>query len=500
RRFAADFPQIPYQLLGCTEWSVSAAGFGTYRIHPDVDQHRQALAYALQNGINLIDTSSNYADGKAEELTGQVLQKLAEQGTVDRSSVIVVTKGGYIQGQNLTITKDRAVAGNSFPEVVELRENLQHCIHPDFLDDQIERSMQRLNLQTIDVYLLHNPEYYLKYAKEVDIPQREAIEEYYRRIEKAFSFLESEVDRGRIQYYGVSSNAFPRSDTEFEHTSLWRLLEIANSIKRKNHFAVIQMPLNLMETQAVTEVNQNNGRTTLQIADENRIGTLINRPLNAVRQGKLIRLTDITGSISANQEETESYLNVLIRQENHFEKNLLPTFNLDSENEQLIKELLSTGSYLAMHWQKLGPYEQWLTSQSKILVERIDRAMQILTKHPMLNNEQKQWIQYYTETFNNALDGLTALYKRMAVRQNNQLKKMIQSIEKDWDNARGLTHKALRAIRSTSGIHCTLVGMRHEDYVKDILQELKQTVPYTDRLQSWSKLKNVLKNYADDRL
>ncbi|MBD3224879.1 MAG: aldo/keto reductase, partial [Caldithrix sp.] len=47
RRFAADFPQIPYQLLGCTEWSVSAAGFGTYRIHPDVDQHRQALAYAL---------------------------------------------------------------------------------------------------------------------------------------------------------------------------------------------------------------------------------------------------------------------------------------------------------------------------------------------------------------------------------------------------------------------------------------------------------------------
>jgi hypothetical protein len=48
--------------------------------------------------------------------------------------------------------------------LVEYAEGLEHCIHPDFLDDQIGRSLDRLGLDALDGYLLHNPEYYLGWA------------------------------------------------------------------------------------------------------------------------------------------------------------------------------------------------------------------------------------------------------------------------------------------------------------------------------------------------
>lgn len=41
------------------------------------------------------------------------------------------------------------------------RQRCWHCIHPDFLADQWTRSAERLGLETIDIYLLHNPVHFL---------------------------------------------------------------------------------------------------------------------------------------------------------------------------------------------------------------------------------------------------------------------------------------------------------------------------------------------------
>ena len=47
-----------------------------------------------------------------------------------------------------------------------------------------------MKLETIDVYLLHNPEYFLDspLAKEIELD--ELRHEYYNRIKKAFDYLE----------------------------------------------------------------------------------------------------------------------------------------------------------------------------------------------------------------------------------------------------------------------------------------------------------------------
>ena len=88
-----------YRTLGRTGLTCSGVGFGTYRVHLRVQEHRAALAKALRMGVNLIDTSSNYTGGNSERMIGEVLAGLIAQGVVKREEIIVVSKGGYIQGE-----------------------------------------------------------------------------------------------------------------------------------------------------------------------------------------------------------------------------------------------------------------------------------------------------------------------------------------------------------------------------------------------------------------
>ena len=140
-----------FRPLGSTGLACHALGFGCYRIMEGNAQHEAALREYLDRGGNLIDTSANYGDGRSEVLAGRVLKGYP------RDRVIVVTKGGYIQGQNMTLARRR-----EFPEVVRYGDGIWHSIHPDFLETQIEMSLSRLQLEMADVYLLHNPEYYLE--------------------------------------------------------------------------------------------------------------------------------------------------------------------------------------------------------------------------------------------------------------------------------------------------------------------------------------------------
>src|SRR4051812_18480600 len=136
----------PLSPLGRTALPVSGAGFGGYRVSVGVPAHRMALRRALTSGVNLIDTSANYSDGGSEELIGETLAELMQDGRITRGDVVVVTKGGYIQGSNYTMARERLEAGSGFPEVVEYASGLWHCIAPEFLNDQITRSLGRLGL------------------------------------------------------------------------------------------------------------------------------------------------------------------------------------------------------------------------------------------------------------------------------------------------------------------------------------------------------------------
>ena len=290
--YSKRYSALTYQNFGRTSLVVSGAGFGGYRIDRSSDAHQEALTKALQSGINIVDTSANYADGGSERLIGAVLGDLASREEIRRSEIVVVSKGGYLQGENYRLSQERQRGGRPFPEIVPYGEGLEHCIHPQFLCEQIDKSLERLQLDTIDCYLLHNPEYYLKWAEGMDVPATEAQEEYLRRIREAFLYLEEEVARGRIRYYGISSNTFVSSQEDYAFTSLSKAWEIAETIRSDHHFRVIECPCNLFEAGAITRTNQPGGESLLEFAVKTGLAVLINRPLNAIQGNGIIRLAE----------------------------------------------------------------------------------------------------------------------------------------------------------------------------------------------------------------
>ena len=60
--------------LGNTGLRCCPVGFGCYRIVEGNPAHEAALRAYLDRGGNLIDTSANYGDGRAEDLVGRVLR------------------------------------------------------------------------------------------------------------------------------------------------------------------------------------------------------------------------------------------------------------------------------------------------------------------------------------------------------------------------------------------------------------------------------------------
>ena len=129
-KFCNNFPELMRKPLGNTGLTVIACGFGAYRVDYRVREHFESLEYAITSGINLIDTSANYSDGGSEILIGNVLGDMVNAGKISREEIVIVSKGGYIQGKNLDAAQKMKEDGAGYKEVTEYAENIWHCIHP----------------------------------------------------------------------------------------------------------------------------------------------------------------------------------------------------------------------------------------------------------------------------------------------------------------------------------------------------------------------------------
>ncbi|WP_248929203.1 aldo/keto reductase [Paenibacillus hamazuiensis] len=483
-RWAGAHPSVSFHRLGRTGLMVSAAGFGSYRVDASVEAHREALRHSLERGINLIDTSANYADGGSERLIGQVLAEQIGEGRLSREHVVIVSKAGYLQGENYRLSAERKRAGRPFPELVEYAEGLEHCIHPEFLEDQLTRSLERLQLDTIDVYLLHNPEYYLNWAGSHGVSPAAAREEYLRRIEAAFRHLESEADRGRIGCYGISSNTFPSPAGFFAHTPLDAIWDIAERISPNHRFRCIQLPANLLETGAFTERNQRGGLTAAEFAQQHELAVLVNRPLNAYRGHRLTRLADVPESPPVGEGDVEAALERLRELEQELARGVLPRAGLAAAPVE--------GGELLRRWHAYGAHAVWMHSLRGRIVPAVQQAMAPLLRLAPQHAELARWSGEYTDVMNRAFRLITLYYQQAAREEAAAIRARAEAADADWRAAGSLSRLAVRALRSTAGVGSVLVGMRSTAYVDDVLAELQQPVEARDRAASWERLRQSL--------
>lgn len=488
---AQNHPKLTFHPLAADGPLVSQAGFGGYRIAQGIEMHQQALAHALNQGINLIDTSSNYGDGQSESLISQVLSAGIRSGTLHREAIAIISKGGYIQGTNQQLVRDRKAAGTPFPNVVNYADGLDHCIHPEFLADQLSRSLDRLGLACIDGYLLHNPEYYLMWAHKWHHPLAESREIYYQRIRMAFEHLEEEAARGRIQYYGISSNSFPSPADDPYFTSIETVWRIAESISSQHRFRIIQLPMNLLETGAATEVNQSGKQNVLAFAQAKGLAVLINRPLNALHQDSLTRLAEmLPPSYPTTPIEVSTLVDRLVEQELAFQQEFLPSLSLPAEEQRPLLEQLSLGRILSGQWRGLGSYQNWLDLQHRFLLPRAQQALKALSDLPNLPAETLDWSDRYVEAVNTTFAAVSAFYQEESGKQAEIIKKRLSSADEEWAGG-SLSQLAIRALRSTAGVTSVLAGMRRTAYVNDVLAELKRPIEQKNRDEAWEFLRNT---------
>lgn len=107
---------------------VPALGLGTWRMGERSNNRRaevDAVRTALMLGYRLIDTAEMYGNGGAEEIVGEGLQGVLSTGELQRKDVTIVSK---------VLPQNASKAGT-----------VSAC----------ERSLRRLGLEFIDIYLLH---------------------------------------------------------------------------------------------------------------------------------------------------------------------------------------------------------------------------------------------------------------------------------------------------------------------------------------------------------
>ncbi len=494
--FAQQHHPLSVGNIGTTGLTVSQAGFGCYRVSTGVAHHQAALQSALGEGINLIDTSSNYADGSSESLVGEVLENLITSGNLSREKIVVVSKVGYLQGHNYDISRQRKQAGRPFPELVEYGEGLEHCIHPEFLLDQLDRSLERLKLKTLDFYLLHNPEYYLEWAHKNGHALEAARSEYYRRIRNAFEYLEKEVARGRIRCYGISSNTFPAPADQPDFTCLATIWDIAGSLAAAHHFRLVQLPFNLMEPGAVLEKNQPGSESVLEFAQHKGLGVLINRPLNAFYGNQLIRLAQVSTSVRQPKDEIVRKIQFLTKSEKSLWLKFLPAIDVPPGLRARIKEQIAVGDILKHHWLNFGSYENWRQVKSGNLQPRVQGVMDFLKPYSSQNEDLSAWMTSHRVRIQEAFDAVASIYAEKAARRVDRIRRVLAAADPGWAAEGTLSQKALRAVRSTPGVSCVLVGMRREEYVADVLAELRRPIKQDGRLESWRTLAAELANTA----
>src|SRR5829696_10127813 len=124
------------------------------------EESKPFIKRALDAGINFFDTADVYSLGESERVTGNILKEFG----VKRENIVVATK---VNGQMSDDINDKGLSR-------------KHIL------DSIDRSLQRLQMDYVDLYQIHRWDY--------ETP-----------IEETMEALNDVVRAGRARYIGASS-------------------------------------------------------------------------------------------------------------------------------------------------------------------------------------------------------------------------------------------------------------------------------------------------------
>ena len=161
---------MKYRTLGKSGIKVSEIGFGAWTLGLDWwgkkiedDEAKRLLKRAYDLGINYFETGDIYGRGKSEQLIGEVFSEM-------RNEIVISTKYGY------DIYSNEQIGHKELPQKFT----------PEFTEFALQKSLERLQTDYLDVYGLHNPKIHTI------------------RDQKLFDHLDKKVKEGIIKSYQIA--------------------------------------------------------------------------------------------------------------------------------------------------------------------------------------------------------------------------------------------------------------------------------------------------------
>ncbi|MEQ1798833.1 MAG: aldo/keto reductase [Lacibacter sp.] len=204
---------MQYRILGKTGFNVSAISLGTWQVGGkwgsafDAKNAETILNTAVDNGVNFIDTADVYSDGDSEKAIGRFLK-------TRKGNLYVATKCGR-----------------------QIQPHVNENYQPAVLRKYVEDSLQRLQVDTIDLIQLHCPPTQVFYRPEI------------------FGLFDDLKKEGKIQHLGVSVEKVEEALKAIEFDNVTTVQIIFNMFrqrpaelffaeaKRKNVGVIVRVPL-----------------------------------------------------------------------------------------------------------------------------------------------------------------------------------------------------------------------------------------------------------------
>lgn len=211
---------LPTKTLGNSDLQITAIGYGAWAIggnnwefgwgKQDDQASIAAIHRALDLGVNWIDTAAVYGLGHSEEIVAKVLKERSERP-------YVFTKCSLIWDES---------------------RKVGHSLKADSVRKEVEDSLRRLQIDTIDLYQIHWPN-----------PESE--------IEEGWSTLAELQEEGKVRYIGVSN---------FNAAQMQRIAAIAP-------ITSLQPPYSLVKREVEAEI--------LPYCQDNNIGVIVYSPMQS---------------------------------------------------------------------------------------------------------------------------------------------------------------------------------------------------------------------------
>ncbi|MCS7170569.1 MAG: hypothetical protein NZ949_08120, partial [Candidatus Kapabacteria bacterium] len=382
---------------------------------------------------------------------------------------------------------EREHEGRPYLELARLRDGLSYCIHPDFLQEQLQECRQRLRHNLLLGVVLQQPELFLQWAIAQGLPRDEAQHELLRRLEYAFAFLEQECQQGYLRSYGIQSECLLPHSASSLLLPFPELVELARSVGgEEHHFRLLLIPFNLFEPQAAIEPVIG-GQTLLEYAVGYGIQVVAYRPLNAQLNGRPVLIAEppVAKTTLVSVEHIRGQLREFVHAETQLLRSLT-SLPLNGVQRDMVRESLTLSLFLQDHWHEFASYEDWIRMQSGYLTERLRSLAQLLKPLLTTTGAEQEW-QTYRARLQQALSDIGRLYAARAWERARRLRPVLEEALQCPIPPVPLAQLALALIRHTEGIRSILVASSSADHIAENIASHNLSLPPLRR-QQWTRL------------